>query len=67
MHVKHDTFATLRNCENAVHDAFKTHSKDPLALSNQIGALYSDFGQEAVHAAMINCMRIAYLKDQFRS
>jgi len=67
MKMKHDPFATIINCENAVRDAFKEHSDDPQALSNKIGAFYSEFGQEAVMAAMTNCLRIAYLRNQFQS
>ncbi len=67
MRLNQDTFTIVRDCENVVHEVFKNHSDNPQALSNSLGALYTEFGQDAVMAAMTNCMRIAYLRNQFQS
>ena len=65
--MKQDTLNLIRDCENAVHEAFKDHSGDPRALSNRMGALYTEYGQDAVMAAMTSCMQIAYLRNHFQS
>ncbi|WP_420010982.1 hypothetical protein [Tateyamaria sp.] len=67
MRLNQDTFTIVRDCENAVHETFKDHSDNPQALSKNLGALYTEFGQDAVMASMTNCMRIAYLRLRFSS
>ena len=62
-----DTSEIIRNCENAVHEAFKNHGNDLPTLSNNIGGLCSEFGDDVVRTAMVNCMRVAYLRNSFSS
>lgn len=57
-----DTYVTIHDCENAVHEAFKNHSSDVRTLTNVLGALQIEFGSHAVMAAMTNCAKIAYLR-----
>lgn len=67
MKMHHDTFETITECENAVHEAFTTHRDHLQALPNRAGAHYTEFGKDVVIMAMTSCMRIAHLRNRFRS
>lgn len=50
------------DCENAVHEAFKKHANDQRALTNALGVLACEHSELAVNAAMMNCMKVAYIR-----
>lgn len=62
MAMKQDAFSAICDCENKVHEAFKRYSTNQQDLGNTLGDIQTEFGKEVFLTAMINCLKIAYVR-----